>query len=103
MRATLNKFITGLYRASSNCCHVYEELLLSINALLERLVVASTADQPINNSSSGEHGRSAGSRGREKPEASQEKEINSQIVEFALEIIEDVCKLRQFACRIYQI
>ena len=91
IRPKLRHFIVSLHRASVQRVHVYEDVLMFVNAFLEKFLldtsgtaVAAVSDQgrpPV--------------RGREKSEAAEEKESDAHNVQFSLEIIEDVCKYRR--------
>lgn len=92
LSSKLRLFVAGLYRASVRRVHVYEEVLLFINACLEKFLL----DTPTKISSIASLAdKSSTTRGKEKSEASEEKDSDSHIVQFSLEIIEDVCNYRR--------
>jgi transformation/transcription domain-associated protein len=91
IRSKLRIFIVGLYKGS---CQVptHEDVLLSVNTFLEKLIVETVSGSSAGSSS--DNSRTSASRGKEKSEGAEDKDGESFIVQFALEIIEEVSKHR---------
>lgn len=93
IRPKLRHFIVSLHRASVQRVHVYEDVLLFVNAFLEKFLL-DTSNKTGAVAAVTDQGRSL-VRSREKSEAADEKESDAHNVQFSLEIIEDVCKDRR--------